>query len=249
MPSSRLSSSWPPSSPPAAAARQERCPSSRASRTSRRRAPPPTRRASRSRPGSSVPGIDKKLAFSAEGGFDTPAKRSQMSVDLSSVAELMKSFASSFGGTVTGDLGSPEDWKLDVIQDGDIAYVHFPLLAKQLPGRQDVGQGRRQDALERRRGPAEAVRLARRDRPARHLRPAQGGLRLDRGGRDGRDPRRRDEPLQGDDRHGEAREARSGGAAPDASAASASPAAPRSRSTSGSTRPASPQAGDRPRCD
>ena len=80
-----------------------------------------------------VPGIDKELAFSAEGGFDTPAKRSQMSVDLSSVAELMKSFGSSLGGTVTGDLGSPEDWKLEVIQDGDIAYVHFPLLAKQLP--------------------------------------------------------------------------------------------------------------------
>ena len=81
----------------------------------------------------SVPGIDKQLAFSADGAFDTPAKRSQMSVDLSSFAELMKGFASSLGGTVTGDLGSPEDWKLEVIQDGDVAYVHFPLLAKQLP--------------------------------------------------------------------------------------------------------------------
>jgi hypothetical protein len=81
----------------------------------------------------SVPGIDKQLAFGAEGAFDTPAKRLQMSVDLSSVAELMKGFASSLGGTVTGDLGSPEDWKLEVIQDGDVAYVHFPLLAKQLP--------------------------------------------------------------------------------------------------------------------
>ena len=70
-----------------------------------------------------------------------------MTVDLSSFAELMKGFGSSLGGTVTGDLGSPEDWKLEVIQDGDIAYVHFPLLAKQLPGRQDVDQGRRQDAL------------------------------------------------------------------------------------------------------
>ena len=82
----------------------------------------------------SVPGIDKQLAFSAKGAFDTPAKRSQTSVDLSSVAELIKSFGSSLGGTVTGDLGSPEDWKLEVIQDGDTAYVHFPLLAKQLPG-------------------------------------------------------------------------------------------------------------------
>jgi hypothetical protein len=81
-----------------------------------------------------LPGFDKQLAFSAEGAFDTPAKRSQMSVDLSAVAELMRSFGASLGATVTGDLGSPEDWKLDVIQDGDTAYVHFPLLAKQLPG-------------------------------------------------------------------------------------------------------------------
>jgi hypothetical protein len=80
-----------------------------------------------------VPGLGKKLEFTAEGAFDTPAKRSQMSVDLSSVAELMQSFSSGLGGTVTGDLGSPEDWKLEVIQDGDVAYVHFPLLAKQLP--------------------------------------------------------------------------------------------------------------------
>jgi hypothetical protein len=78
-------------------------------------------------------GIDKKLSFSADGGFDTPAKRSQMSVDLSSVAELMKGFASGLGGNLTGDFGNPEDWKLEVIQDGDVAYVHFPLLAKQLP--------------------------------------------------------------------------------------------------------------------
>jgi hypothetical protein len=80
-----------------------------------------------------IPGISKQLAFSAEGGFDTAAKRSQMSVDLSSVAELMKGFGASLGGTITGDLGSPEDWKLEVIQDGDVAYVHVPLLAKQLP--------------------------------------------------------------------------------------------------------------------
>lgn len=83
--------------------------------------------------GVTIPGLGKELKLSAEGGFDTPAKRSQMKVDLSSVAELMKSFGSSFGGTVTGDLGSPDDWKLEVIQDGDVAYIHFPMLAKELP--------------------------------------------------------------------------------------------------------------------
>jgi len=80
-----------------------------------------------------LPGADEALSFSAEGGFDTPAKRAQMTFDLSSLAELLKGFGSSFGGTVTGDLGSPEDWKLEVIQDGDTAYIRFPLIAKDLP--------------------------------------------------------------------------------------------------------------------
>ena len=80
-----------------------------------------------------VPGADKGLSFSAEGGFDTPAKRSQMTFDLSSLAELMKQLGSSLGGKVTGDLGDPGDWKLEAIQDGDIVYIHFPLLAKELP--------------------------------------------------------------------------------------------------------------------
>lgn len=83
--------------------------------------------------GMTLPGLDKSLSFSAEGGFDTPAKRAQMTFDLSSFAELMKSFGSSFGGTATGDFGSPEDWKLEAIQDGDTAYIRFPLIAKKLP--------------------------------------------------------------------------------------------------------------------
>ena len=80
-----------------------------------------------------MPGTDEKLSFGAEGGFDTPAKRAQLTVDLSSFAELLKGLGSALGGTLKGDLGSPEDWKLEVIQDGDTAYIHFPLLAKQLP--------------------------------------------------------------------------------------------------------------------
>ena len=80
-----------------------------------------------------LPGTAKALSFDAEGGFDTPARRAQLTFDLSSLAELFKSFGSSFGGTVKGDLGSPEDWKLEVIQDGDTVYVRFPLIAKDLP--------------------------------------------------------------------------------------------------------------------
>ncbi len=80
-----------------------------------------------------VPGADQSLSFSAEGGFDTPAKRSQMTIDLSSLAELMKQLGSSLGGTVTGDLGDSSDWKLEAIMDGDVAYLNFPLIAKDLP--------------------------------------------------------------------------------------------------------------------
>ena len=56
-----------------------------------------------------------------------------MTFDLSSFADLLKSFGSAFGGKVTGDLGSAGDWKLEAIQDGDTAYVKFPLIADQLP--------------------------------------------------------------------------------------------------------------------
>ena len=80
-----------------------------------------------------VPGADQSLSFSAEGGFDTPAKRSRMTIDLSSLAELMKQLGSSLGGTVTGDLGDSSDWKLEAIMDGDVAYLNFPLIAKDLP--------------------------------------------------------------------------------------------------------------------
>ena len=80
-----------------------------------------------------VPGADGTLSFSAEGGFDTPAKRSQMTIDLSSLAELMKQVGSSLGGTVTGDLGDSSDWKLQAVMDGDVVYLQFPLIAKELP--------------------------------------------------------------------------------------------------------------------
>jgi hypothetical protein len=80
-----------------------------------------------------MPGTDQKLSFSAEGGFDTPAKRAQLTVDLSSLAELFKGLGAGLGGMTGGDLGNPGDWKLEAIQDGGTAYIHFPLLAKQLP--------------------------------------------------------------------------------------------------------------------
>jgi hypothetical protein len=80
-----------------------------------------------------MPLTDKALSISADGGFDTAAKRAQLSFDLSSLAELFKSLGSAFGGEMSGEMGDPDDWKLEAIQDGDVAYVSFPLMADQLP--------------------------------------------------------------------------------------------------------------------
>ncbi len=80
-----------------------------------------------------IPGFGDQLSFDIDGAFDTPAKRAELKVDLSSVADIMKSLGGQFGGTMTGDLGSAEDWQLEAIQDGDTVYVNFPLIAKKLP--------------------------------------------------------------------------------------------------------------------
>jgi hypothetical protein len=82
----------------------------------------------------SIPGTKKPFSFYAEGGFDTTAKRAQLSVDLSAFADLLKSFGESFGGSVTGDLPQGKDaWQLEAIEDGSIVYIHFPLLTDKLP--------------------------------------------------------------------------------------------------------------------
>ena len=82
-----------------------------------------------------LPGIGESLSFTAEGGFDTPDRRSRIAVDLSSLAKLMAQAGPLLGGTVTGDLADsdPEDWKLDAIVDGDVVYVRFPPIAEELP--------------------------------------------------------------------------------------------------------------------
>jgi hypothetical protein len=82
----------------------------------------------------SVPGVEKEFSFTAEGGFDTAAKRAQLSVDLSAFAELFKSFGESFGGSVKSDFPEGKDaWKLDAIEDGSVVYIRFPLFADKLP--------------------------------------------------------------------------------------------------------------------
>jgi hypothetical protein len=81
-----------------------------------------------------IPGTQKSLSLTADGGFDTTSKRAQLTVDLSAFADLLKSLGQSFGGSVTGALPQGADaWKLDAIEDGTVVYVRFPLLADKLP--------------------------------------------------------------------------------------------------------------------
>lgn len=83
--------------------------------------------------GLSVPGVESSFGFSASGGFDTPARRAQLTFDMSALAKLLKGLGSSFGatrGTIPSDPGA---WKLDVIQDGTTVYVRLPAIADQLP--------------------------------------------------------------------------------------------------------------------
>lgn len=82
----------------------------------------------------SLPGTDKTFGFSASGGFDTASKRAHLVFDMSAFAQLLTGLGEAFGGKASGDLPKdPDAWKLEAIQDGTTVYVHFPLLAKQLP--------------------------------------------------------------------------------------------------------------------
>lgn len=81
-----------------------------------------------------LPGAETALRISASGAFDTPSRRSQLSFDMSALAKLLAGFTAGLGGTSGGELPTdPESWRLEAIQDGDLVYLRFPLLADQLP--------------------------------------------------------------------------------------------------------------------
>jgi hypothetical protein len=79
------------------------------------------------------PGMPAGFAFSGEGAFDTEAKRASVTLDLSSLAGLLGGLAGGLGGPGAPDLGDPEGWKIDVVQDGEVVYVRFPAIAAELP--------------------------------------------------------------------------------------------------------------------
>lgn len=81
----------------------------------------------------SFPGADDPFALSGEGAFDAGSDRSQLSVDLSSFAQLLGGLFGALAGPDAPDFDDPDAWKIDVVQDGDVAYVRFPAMAAELP--------------------------------------------------------------------------------------------------------------------
>jgi hypothetical protein len=79
-------------------------------------------------------GFDMPLGFSAAGAYDTPEKKAQLTMDLSSFAKLIGGFAGALGGDAPKELSDPEKWKLEMRMDGTVAYMRVPFLASELPG-------------------------------------------------------------------------------------------------------------------
>jgi hypothetical protein len=81
-----------------------------------------------------APGLGQELGFTGEGAFDKAADRSSMSFDMSSFAQLLGSGLGALGGSSGApDLGDPDGWKIEVMQDGQIVYMRFPLIEERLP--------------------------------------------------------------------------------------------------------------------
>jgi hypothetical protein len=81
-------------------------------------------------------GADEPLAFSGEGAFDTASERASFSLDMSALAKLLGGFVAGFPGADKSDLPDFEDpagWQIEIVQDGDVGYVHLPAIDGQLP--------------------------------------------------------------------------------------------------------------------
>ncbi len=83
-----------------------------------------------------LPGSAKPFAFSGEGAFDAASKRSSLSLDLSSFAELLAGFFGAFGAprsADTPDFSDPSLWQIDAVLDGTVVYMRFGAVSEQLP--------------------------------------------------------------------------------------------------------------------
>jgi len=80
-----------------------------------------------------MPGFESPFAFTANGAFDTPARKAEMTMDLGSFAKLMGGMAGALGGKAPAELTDPSKWKLEMRLDGTVAYMRMPFLTSQLP--------------------------------------------------------------------------------------------------------------------
>jgi hypothetical protein len=81
----------------------------------------------------SMPGSDDRFGFSGEGAFDAASERAELSLDMSSFAALLGGLFAGAAGSGAPDFDDPDGWRIEVVQDGNEAYVRFPALADQLP--------------------------------------------------------------------------------------------------------------------
>lgn len=82
------------------------------------------------------PGAGEPMSFSGEGAFDKPSERASFAVDMSAFAQLLGGFFSAFAGPNADDMpdfDDPSAWKIEVVRDGKVSYVHVPAVSKQLP--------------------------------------------------------------------------------------------------------------------
>lgn len=76
-----------------------------------------------------MPGSYEPVSFSGYGAFDSAAGRTQMSMDMSSLASLFAGLAPAAGGKGP-DFTDPELWKIEAVLDGLVMYMRFPLLSR-----------------------------------------------------------------------------------------------------------------------
>jgi len=80
------------------------------------------------------PGSEEPFGFSGAGAFDTTADRAALSFDMSALASMLGGLFAGMAGPDAPDLGDPDAWRIDAVQDGLVMYMRFPAVAEQLPG-------------------------------------------------------------------------------------------------------------------
>jgi hypothetical protein len=92
------------------------------------------------------PGGDEPFAFSGEGAFDEASGRASFAVDMWSLAKLLGGLVSGLAGgsaQAQPNFDDPAGWRVEVVQDGDVAYLRFPAIDDRLPrGKSWIREGK-----------------------------------------------------------------------------------------------------------